>query len=205
MLALLMAAMMSLPLYPLNPVEEDTLASVNAHISLGFRAPSDVVSAGPELSAKYELLIMHPVVVRTSVDYKYGELSARQYPRGPMHAVSFALESFYYRGTDKLTGYIGAGALFTVHSFKPHAWIADSLRSQFAIREVRIDAAPGFRIALGLRYRSVYALELTITEMRSNLNYIRDTGIGMVAERKEEIRLSDIRVTFGYLFTLRDW
>ncbi len=205
MLALLMAAMMSLPLYPLNPVEEDTLATINAHISMGFRAPTDVVSAGPELSAKYELLVMHPVVMRTSVDYKYGELTSKQYPRGPLHAVSVALEAFYYRGTDELTGYVGAGALFSYFAFDPNSYASDSLRSNFAIREVDIGAAPGFRITLGLRYESVYAMEFTITEMRSNMRYIREAAASVIGEREQEIRMSDIRLTFGYLFTLRDW
>lgn len=205
MLALLMAAMMSLPLYPLNPVEEDTLATINAHLSMGFRAPTDVVSAGPEVSAKYELLVMHPVVMRTSVDYGYGELSSKQYPRGPLHSASVALEGFYYRGTDELTGYIGAGVLFSYYSFSPNSYASDSLRSNFGIRDVSIGSAPGFRITLGLRYESVYAMEFTVTEVRSNMKYVREAAASVVGEREQEIRLSDIRLTFGYLFTIRDW
>ena len=76
MLTLLFTCFLTLPLYPLNPVEQDTLAMMNLHVTAGFNAPNRFGSISPELTGKYEMLFKHPFVVRAACDYRYGTVSS---------------------------------------------------------------------------------------------------------------------------------
>ena len=73
MTALIFTAWLALPIAPLNPVAEDTLTATNIHISAGVTTPNGVLSTGPEISVKYEMLAVHPMVVRGSIDFKYAK------------------------------------------------------------------------------------------------------------------------------------
>lgn len=82
MFTLILASLLSLPLYPLNPEAQDTLASANLHFTIGVNGPNSIVSTGPEMSLKYEMLVQHPIVIRAAVDYKYSDVTTRLFPNG---------------------------------------------------------------------------------------------------------------------------
>ncbi|HUV31277.1 MAG TPA: hypothetical protein VMY05_09345 [Acidobacteriota bacterium] len=202
MYVLLVALWMCLPIAPLNPVEEDTLAAINLHLSAGVSSPNGVTSVGPQLSASYEMLVIHPLVIRGAVDYRYGELNSRLYPNGDLHTTTFALETFYYRGTNHLTGYIGLGAVYAISGFSLSSASADSLLDEEQVVDVELAREFGYRITLGLRYRQSYSVEAGVTELRTDLIKWGRHGPGEWSRRSQPIRTGGFRLTFGYLLPL---
>ncbi|MCP4686147.1 MAG: hypothetical protein GY867_11980, partial [bacterium] len=163
--ALLMAAWLTLPLAPMNPIEEDTLPSMSAHVTVAVTAPNGIVSAGPELSAKYELLVIHPFVVRGAVDFKYCHTVSDLFPKGELFSLPLSLDAIYYRGTDHLTGYIGFGGIYAVNYFTPGSSTLDSLTRYQSVVDVEMRDEFGYRLTLGLRYKKAYSLEISISEI----------------------------------------
>ena len=89
--ALLLAALMSLPIYPLNPAGQDTISFINMHVAVGLNGPNSYVSAGPEFSARYEMVLHHPFVFRATGDYRYGRVTSILYPNGDIHRGTIGL------------------------------------------------------------------------------------------------------------------
>jgi outer membrane protein W len=194
---------MCLPAYPLNPIEQDTLAPVNLHFTVGINGPNGFTSAGPEATIKYEVLMVHPLVARIAFEYRFGETRSRLYPNGKLHGATLSLVALYYRGTYKLTGYVGAGLLYTFHHFRPSSAAADSLRNNYSISDVSLQPAFGYRIVMGLRFRHTYSLEVGVTEVNPNLAFTEQLAQNRFAVSKERIRMSEVRITIGYVFALK--
>lgn len=202
MTALLFATLISLPVYPLNPSKVDTLSNVNLHFTAGLNGPGSVVSTGPELTAKYEMTIVYPFVGRAAVDYRYGKVNSVVYPDGALHRTTFSLEALYYRGTDKMTGYVGGGIVYSINSFSLGD-DADSLYSNFGITDVEMNSVLGYRITVGLRIHRVYSIEIGMTDTRPSFVHTWQYSPTHYSVMKQSYRSSDFRVSFGYLFSLK--
>lgn len=203
MTALLLAALLSSsPVYPLNPVKQDTLSHMSLHFTAGLNGPGSVVSTGPEVTAKWEMTIVHPFVGRMAVDYRYGKVNSVVYPDGTLHRTTISLEALYYRGTDEMTGYLGGGVVYSVNSFSLGD-DADSLLTNHGITGVDMNDVVGYRITVGLRIHSVYSIEIGMTDTRPSYVYTWRYSPTHYSEMKESYRSSDFRVSFGYLFNLK--
>ena len=112
MYSLLSAIWLCLPAAPLNPIEQDTLPDFSVHFSVGAIGPNGVLTAGQEFSVHYEVLAVHPILVRGGIDYSYGEITSLRYPAGNLHTGLLTLELLYYRGTNGLIGYFGGGVVY---------------------------------------------------------------------------------------------
>ncbi len=203
MINLLLAAWFSLPLYPLNPTEADTINSMNLHFTAGVNGPSSILSTGPEITVKYEYMFYYPYILRSSLDYRFGKVNSVVLPDGDIHRGMLSAEIIYYRGTNKLMGYLGAGIVYSFSSFKFNAAIDDSLIVQNEISDVSISRALGFRLTFGLRLKQVYSLEIGITEIRPKFVYYKNLGGGWFSESKEQFRFNDFKVSLGYILPLK--
>ena len=163
MLTLLVAAWMALPLYPLNPVEQDTLGYMNLHVTAGMGGPNRLMAVSPEISAKYELALYYPFVIRTSVDYRPGHTRSNTYPEADFHNLTWAIGGLYYRGTQKWTGFIGADLIYGKTWLDLSAAAADSVRTNHGIGDMSVRGQFGYRLTLGLRYREHISLEVAIS------------------------------------------
>ena len=201
--ALILSTILSLPIYPLNPVAEDTVNALNAHVALGFAAPNGVVNAGPELSTHLELSLGHPFIVRTSADLRAGSVSTRPWPKGSLFSTTFSTDVLYYHGTNKLTAYVGAGVLYTLNSFDADSHVLDSLYTLDGITDVRYESNAGFRITVGIRFRKVYCFEMAFSRMRNQFVFDRRLSPNMIAFTHQEVAVSDARLSFGYVIPLR--
>lgn len=200
--ALLLASLLSLPIYPLNPVAEDTLALRNLHLALGVASPNNVMDAGPELSARFEFLVVHRFILRSAFDYRYGKVTTNLLPNGRLHSSTISIEALYYRGTDHLTGFFGWGLVYVFSNFRISGQAADSLRSNFGITGVRVKENVGYRLTLGLRYRKAYSFEIGITELKTAFVYTTALTESSYFEQAQRSRFSNIRATFGYIIPL---
>ena len=199
---LLMTSWLCLPLAPINPIEEDTLSSTAIHFAVGVTNPNGIVTAGPLVSAKYEMLAIHPLMVRGTVDFKYGRVTSHLYPNGHLYSTLFGVDAIYYRGTNHLTGYIGLGPVLSLQHFK---WFDETADSLFAFeRTTAIDMQQrfGYRLTLGLRYHTCYSLEIAVVELQPDF---KKTGIaidGSETRKYQSTRTGSFRITFGYLFEI---
>jgi len=220
---LLMAVWLTLPLAPLNPIEEDTLASMSAHLAVSVTAPNGIVSIGPELSVKYELLVVHPFVVRGAIDLKYCRTVSELFPKGELLSMPLSLDAIYYRGTDHLTGYIGFGGLYAINSFTANSSTIDSLmryesvsdvdmRNEFGYRltlglsvsDVDMRNEFGYRLTLGLRYKKAYSLEVSISEIYPEFILHGSGDNGETSRSLLTTRVGGFRLSLGYLFPIRE-
>jgi len=202
--AMLTALWLSLPLAPLNPVEEDTLASMNAHFTVAVTTPNGIISAGPEISAKYEILVVHPFVVRGAVDFKYCHTVSELFPKGELISLPLSLDAIYYRGTDHLTGYIGFGALYAINSFNPKSSTIDSLMRYESVTNVDMRHEWGYRLTLGLRYQRAYSLEISISEIYPEFVMSGAGPDGEITRSMVTTRVGGFRLSVGYLFPIRE-
>jgi len=202
MSSLLLIGWLALPLAPLNPLEQDTVRNVNLHFSIGLNSPNSIVSAGPNLSIKYELLAVHPVILRAALDYAYSRIDSRLYPNGNLHTATASLEVLYYRGTHHLMGYLGGGAVLANHWFLPTSAASDSLFANEQVTDVDLARQFGYRLTLGLRYRQSYSFEITMTELRPDLVKWGLTGRNLITREGRPIKTGGFRLSFGYLVPL---
>ena len=203
MYGLIITALASLPIFPLNPTQDDTVNTMNFHFTAGVVSPSELVSVGPELTIKYEFLFSHPLVLRTGLDYRFGRMNQLKYPKGDYHGFTFSAECLYYRGSQKMKGFVGAGAVYNYSLVLPDSRTADSIMALEQISDVQIDKRLGYRIIFGVRRSDLWSFELRVTDIRTNLVYERDLAPNRFSLEKQKIKLSDIRVTVGYLLPLR--
>jgi hypothetical protein len=200
--ALLLATWLSLPLAPLNPVEEDTLSAMSLHFTAGLANPNGIVTAGPVLSANYEMLVIHPFMVRGTVDFKYGRMKSNLFPQGHLWTTTLGTDAIYYRGTNYLTGYIGFGFVYSFHHFVPFDATADSLYLNEGVTDVDVQQKWGYRLVLGLRYHKSYSLEVGIVELQPDF---KKTGIlsnSGESRSYQTTRAGSFRITLGYLFEI---
>jgi hypothetical protein len=125
------------------------------------------------------------------------------YPDGDLHRVSFSVEGIYYRGTDKLTGYVGLGLVWSINSFTLADNEVDSLFNFHGITDVDMNNPIGYRITAGLRLQKVYSIEVSMTEFRPKYIFTQQLEPNRWISSTEQFRQNDFRISFGYLFTLK--
>ena len=202
MLALIAATILSLPIYPLNPTVQDTVNTMNLHITAGVAGPSGVISAGPEVTVKYEYLFNHPFILRTSFDYRFGQVTSNKFPNGKVHRETISAEAIYYHGADRMTGYIGMGIVAGFNTFLPDDESFEQLGFSKDNTDLDMSWALGYRFTLGLRIRQVYSIEVGITEISPSFIYREHLSPTKFTEEKTEFRANDFKVSFGYLIEL---
>lgn len=205
MIALLLISLASFaaaPLAPLNPIEQDTLPGQTLHFSAGFTSPNGIVSAGAEVSAKYEMMVLHPWVIRGGLDLKYAQTVSNLYPRGDLLSTTASLDALYYRGTDHLMGYIGLGAVYTMNHFSSSPATADSLFLFESVTDVDISRQWGYRVTLGMRFHSRYSLEIAVTELRPDFIKHGIRPGGTISRAFQNTRTGSFRITLGYVIPL---
>ena len=202
MLATLLATWLLTPIAPLNPIEQDTLPSIALHLSAGMSVPNGVMAAGPELSASYELRVTHPVVIRFGLELQRHTLSSSLFPRGNKTSINLSVGTIYYRGTNRMTGYIGVGAVYGINFFDPTTRTLDSLNLLEGVTEISMDRKLGYRLTLGLRIRKKYSFEINVTEMYPIL--IRTTQLtqNQFRQSSETVRTGTFRLIFGYVLPI---
>ncbi len=213
MTTLLLLGWLSLPLAPLNPIEQDTIAAMNLHLSAGVTSPNGIVSASPEMSIKYEFRPAHPFIVRTEADFRLGSVGTLFWPagnerqamylEGSYRSALLGLDILYYRGTDRLTAYLGAGIVQSFNEFDADQKSRDLLRSRYGIDQIDMSQRVGYRFTLGLRFHRTYAFEVAITQMEPNFVFGRDFGDGTFSKETVPTQFSSFRFTFGYLWELK--
>lgn len=192
-----------MPLYPLNPAAQDTVAAMTLHLAVGMSGPSNVLSIAPEFSTRWEFLISHPFVIRAGIDYRFPSVNSNQYPNGRVHAGTISSELLYYRGTRKVTGYLGAGVVYMLNNFSPDDRTADSLRTTEAITDVSMRDSFGYRLSFGLRFKRTLSVEVGITQLSPGFVFVRRSSPNSFQVSRETVRLNDFRVSIGYLISLK--
>ncbi len=203
MLSIICAAFLALPLYPLNPTAQDTVSSINLHVTTGVISQSGMISAGPELTLKFEYLLTHPFIFRSSLDYTYGEITTRTYPNGAVHRQSLSSEVLYYRGTKKMTAYIGVGVVYGRGTFILDDNDYFNSSTLGTPQEIKFGDAFGYRFVLGMRFKHKYTIEVGVTEISPSFIYTRSTGTNAFSEEIFEFRANYVKVSLGYLFRLK--
>lgn len=203
MLTLLLATWLALPLYPLNPVEQDTLNQMNVHFTVGVNGPNKIADPGLQFSAKYELLIAHPILLRGTADYGFQDLSARQFPDGRLHSLALAGDVLYYRGTDNLTGIVGLGVVLYNGFIRLEDGTGSLTVNDMQVTDLSVNPRLGFRATFGLRFSRNISLELAITDVRPTIVSTGRISDNSYREITERIKLNEVRFSLGYLFSLR--
>ena len=202
MYSLILTSLLSLPVFPLNPTDIDTINSMNFHITAGVSGPSDFASAGPEFTLKYELLFYHPIVLRTGVEYNRGRVTKISFPKGDYYGITTSAEILYYRGTDRMMGFVGMGVVYNQSYLNMDGNVADLLLADKNISDVFLQGNAGYRFIFGLRKSRLWSFEIRMTDIRTNLVNHRDLGLNRFSIQRVPIRLSDFRITLGYLIEL---
>lgn len=199
---LLLTAWLCLPIAPLNPIEQDTLPDLSFHLSGGIAGSNGIVSSGPRLSGKFEMLLIHPWAISAGAEYRFATVTSHLFPRGDLNQVTLSSDILYYRGTDRLTGYIGFGALYAVSGFGPNQGTADSLRLRRQIVDIDISSQWGYRLALGLRFNRVMSLEIAVTELRPRFVFRGNSSPGQFSQHSQETRIGGFQITVGRVWEI---
>lgn len=200
MIAYLFASLLALPIYPLNPTVQDTVAISNIHVTIGMNGPNRVADVSPEITLKYEWLIKHPYLIRLSAGYTRSLVDSRFYPDGTLHGFTIVPEFMMYRGTNKLMAFIGVGPMLSMGSLDLTSGAADSLKREHDITHVLFRQNFGYRLSFGLRYHRVYSLEMSLSRYEAKFLYRQKFSSGSMAEYFDKAKISDVRITIGYLF-----
>ncbi len=204
--AMLLTMILLSPIVSKNPVEQDTLATFNIHIAAGVRTANDIVKSAPEFGAKIEYLLVHPLVLRTSVDYGFSSVKNSRYPLGDRRSFDIAAEAFIYRGRKKITAYLGAGAVYSVNSFKAEGRYMDTIFTVTdtivrSISRIEIEDKYGYRFMLGIRIQEKYSFELGYQEIRPNFLLYSPQESDRYNIFYRPSKLSTLRITLGYIFS----
>lgn len=202
MLSLVVATFIALPLYPVNPIRQDTLALLNAHVTAGITAPDGIVNTGLELTSKWELVLVHPILIRAGIDYRFGPIMALRFPDGILHGSTLSLEALVYRGTNRMTGFVGGGIVLNKYFLHMTRAAADSMMANYHIYGVYVDPALGYRISMGLRLRRAFSIELAVTALSTDFLFRESLGLHRYSQRHEPARFRDFRVSLGYVFPI---
>lgn len=201
--ALIITWLAAAPLYPLNPIEQDTLNNMNLHITAGLRGPSHISSAGPIFSVKYEYLLHHPFLLRTSFEYGFSRMQTLLYPKGDFHNTTYATDFIYYHGTNRYTGYLGIGIVLNKNYLQLDKEVADSLWQAEQITSVSMSLHLGYRLTFGMRMNKDFSIEVIITDVRPKLLMTSTFPNNEIGIQREEVRIQTVRLTFGYLIPLK--
>ncbi len=201
------------PLAPINPIQQDTLPAVSLHVSAGVAVDNGILSTGPLIGVKYEWRVVHPLVLRGGFDFRVGQAETRIWPNGslepsavitgPFQSMAIDLDIFYYRGTNKLMGYIGVGAICSFERYSANDASAASLRHDFGIDQVGMSQQFGYSLLLGLRFKKSYSFEIGISELRPDVTYAGHRSSASYVTGVSETRLGSFRVSLGHIWTIR--
>ncbi len=189
--------------YPLNPTTQDTVNTMNLHVTAGVSSQSAMILAGPEMSLKFEYLFKHPFIFRSSFDLMFGKVDALNYPNGTIRRHSFSTEALYYRGTKKMTIYIGFGGLYGLGNFDLTESNYFENRINGPPQDISFSNAYGYRIILGMRIQHKYSIEVIVTEISPSFVYFNQTGTDSFAEEELNFRANYVKLSIGYLFKLK--
>ncbi len=198
---ILMAFVMLAPIVSKNPVEQDTVAITNIHLTVGYRPANDILSQGGEAGVKFEYLLFHPVIIRSSVDYNFSDLKSRRLPEGQNQAVDLSVEALIYRGAKRLTAYFGGGLVYSLNHFKLKKQLTDSLFANSAIHKTDIENKYGYRVIMGFRVREHYTLEFGYQESHPSFMFWGHSLSGNRFIIYKDGELSTLRFTLGYVFS----
>lgn len=191
-----------MPFYPLNPTAQDTINTMNIHFTAGYNGPTSILSAGPEATAKYEYMIYHPFIIRSSFDYRYGDITSVNFPQGNLHRYTVSAEIMFYRGTDKLTGYFGAGLVHSWFNYNATESELTYYNNLDGTDDISLTSSFGYRITAGLRFSKFYSVEIGITEIKPELLFYEQMDATHFRESREKYRMNDFKVSIGYIFSL---
>ncbi len=198
---ILLALILLNPIVSKNPVKQDTLALTNIHFTVGYRPANDMVGYGPEVGAKFEYLLFHPIIIRGSVNYSSCEVKNFRLPEGKNDAFDFCAETFLYRGTKELTAYFGGGLVYSLNHFQLTKQLSDSLFSQSSIYKTNIENKYGYRVIMGFRFREHYNFEFGYQESRPNFMFWGYSPDNHKIIIYKDGKLSALRFTLGYIFS----
>jgi len=202
MIATLLATWLLTPIAPLNPIEQDTLPSIAFHLSAGISAPNGIMSTGTEFSAQYEMSVTYPLVIRGGIELQRHAIASSLFPKGDKTSINLVAGAIYYRGTNRLTGYLGVGAVYGINFFDPDARTLDSLNLLEGVTELNLEPQLGYRLTLGLRIRKVYSFEINVTEMYPTLSRKIQLSPTEYRVSGETIRTGSFRFMFGYILPI---
>jgi len=190
------------PIVSKNPVAQDTVAPINFHVEFGYRPASDVIGFAPEMGAKFEYLLFHPIILTGFADYSISNIRDLRLPEGQNHAVDLGVEALLYRGTKKLTAYLGAGLVYSINHFELRKQLTDSLYTNSGIYKTEIDNKYGYRVIMGFRVREHFSFEFGYQETRPKYLFWGNSPDGHKIVIYKDAQLSAVRFTLGYLFSL---
>jgi hypothetical protein len=199
---LLLTAWLCLPIAPLNPTEQDTLPELAFHATLGFANANGIVSLGPHASVRLETLVIHPLVVRAGIEYRYGTFVSHLFPRGDLNMMSVSSDVLYYRGTNHLTGYLGLGIFYAASGFSANPGTRDSLRMHEAITGITIEPQLGYRFTMGLRVNRRMSIEIAVSEFHPRFKYERRYSSTTYSQYSEATNISSFQVTVGRVWEI---
>jgi hypothetical protein len=215
---LLFTLILLAPIVSKNPIEQDTIKTINIHLFAGFHPGNEMLTPGGEAGAKFEYLLIHPFVVRASTDYNFASVSNAHFPKGDQRSLNLAFETFIYRGQKKLTAYLGGGVIYAVSNFhlekqindtlitvdKPQSILtpADTVVIDSTIYKTDIENRFGYRIFLGLRFKEHFSLELGYQQLKPFFSFWRKNPGGDNQIIYKQGKMSTVRFTAGYVFPL---
>lgn len=201
--ALLFTTWMFLPIAPINPVAQDTIPPVALQASFGTSGPNNLLTVGPELAVRSELRVVHPVMLRGGIELRQNETNALRQPRGTAPSVSLIGELLLYRGTRKMTGYIGAGVGYAYYFFEPFANTRDSLFAAEQVDDVQMEAALIARFMIGLRFQERFAVEVKFNDTRPRFTKTSSTESSQITiSESEGTSAGNVSLTVGYIIPL---
>jgi hypothetical protein len=213
MIALVALYLSAAPLAPLNPLEQDTLPAECFHVSAGVAAGNGVFSTGPEMSAMFEIRPIHPMLVRWELIGRVGSAGIRIWPsgtgispfvaNGSFQSATLGVTALYYRGTTKMTAYIGMGAVYTMAHFAAGSASRSSLSRDYGVNSVSLNPTFGYQLLLGLRYRKSYTLEIGVIELRPDAEYRGSLVNSGYFTGSDQTRLGGFHISIGRIWTIR--
>ena len=209
---LLMLTWLAAPLAPLNPIEQDTFPPAALHAAIGGAIGNGIVSAGPIIAIQYEQLAIHPIVVRGGVELRAGSAKMRIWPDGDTgssavidgncESMALGVDCFCYRGTRRLTAYIGIGLLYSFSHFNANSSSIAPARAEWGIDDLSVQQQFGYRLLLGLRFRKNYSFEIEVTELRPDVQFSGRLSPTRYFTGSNQTRLSTFSLSLGRSWTL---
>jgi hypothetical protein len=177
---------------------------MNVHLMAGVTAPNGITNAGFEMSSNIEMLVVHPFVIRGGLGYRFGNTMARRYPDGLVHGTTLSLEGLVYRGTNKMTGFLGLGLVYSKYFMHMTQAASDSLMVNEEINDVSIEPSLGYRFIAGLRLHSAFSIELSVTSVTTDFLYRKSLGPNRYRQTRQPAKFRDFQVSFGYVLPIFD-
>lgn len=204
MYSLMLTVLLLAPIISKNPVIQDTVNDINFHLTLGVRPGNYIQQCGPEIGAKLEYLLFHPVIIRSSADFNSAYIDDDRYPKGRRNSIDIAFETLIYGGRKRLTSFIGAGLVYSINFFDYDIYSGyglDDIIGDRIIDKTGLDNQYGYRLIMGFRFHEFYSLEFGYQESRPNFAMTGHNGDDNFTIYKKS-KSSTVRLTVGCLIPL---